>query len=78
MDFKNAFPTISHQMVAAALGLMCIPFLYIRLTLHLLRAPYLCSVGKGYVPVRSTTTRARVRARGTNSPRRCSPWWRPL
>ena len=29
---------------------MCIPFLYIRLILHLLRAPYLYSVGKGYVP----------------------------
>ena len=50
MDFKNAFPTMSHEMVAAALGLMCIPFLYIRLILHLLRAPYLYSVGKGYVP----------------------------
>ena len=36
-------------MVAGALGLMCIPFLYIRLILHLLRAPYLYSVGKGYV-----------------------------
>ena len=41
VDFKNAFPTMSHEMVAAALGLMCIPFLYIRLILHLLRAPYL-------------------------------------
>ena len=50
LDFKNAFPTMSHEMVAAALGLMCIPFLYIRLILHLLRAPYLYSVGKGYVP----------------------------
>ena len=50
MDFKNAFPTMPHEMVAAALGLMCIPFLYIRLILHLLRAPYLYSVGKGYVP----------------------------
>ena len=49
-DFKNAFPTMSHEMVAAALGLMCIPFLYIRLVLHLLRAPYVYSVGKGYVP----------------------------
>ena len=46
---KNAFPTMSHEMVAAALGLMCIPFLYIRLILHLLRALYLYSVGKGYV-----------------------------
>ena len=42
---------MSHEMVAAALGLMCIPFLYIRLILHLLRAPYLYSVGKGYVPI---------------------------
>ena len=50
VDFKNAFPTMSHEIVAAALGLMCIPFLYIRLILHLLRAPYLYSVGKGYVP----------------------------
>ena len=50
VDFKNAFPTMSHEMVAAALGLMCIPFLYIRLILHLLRAPYLYSVGKGYIP----------------------------
>ena len=50
VDFRNAFPTMSHEMVSAALGLMCIPFLYIRLILHLLRAPYLCSVGKGYVP----------------------------
>ena len=50
VDFKNAFPTMSHEMVAAALGLMCIPFLYIWLILHLLRAPYLYSVGKGYVP----------------------------
>ena len=50
MDFKNAFPTMSHEMVAAALGLMCIPFLYIQLILHLLRAPYLYSVGKRYVP----------------------------
>ena len=50
VDFKNAFPTMSHEMVAVALGLMCIPFLYIRLILHLLRAPYLYSVGKGYVP----------------------------
>ena len=50
VDFKNAFPTMSHEMVAAALGLMCIPFLYIQLILHLLRAPYLYSVGKGYVP----------------------------
>ena len=49
MDFKNAFPTMSHEMVAA-LGLMCIPFLYIRPMLYLLRAPYLYSVGKGYVP----------------------------
>ena len=44
------FPTMSHEMMAAALGLMCIPFLYIRRILHLLRAPYLYSVGKGYVP----------------------------
>ena len=29
---------------------MWIPFLYIRLILHLLRASYLYSVGKGYVP----------------------------
>ena len=43
------FSTMSHEMVAAALGLMCIPFLYIRLILRLLRAPYLYSVGKGYV-----------------------------
>ena len=50
MDFRNAFPTMSHEMVSAALGLMCIPFMYIRLILHLLRAPYLYSVGKGYVP----------------------------
>ena len=50
MDFRNAFPTMSHEMVSAALGPMCIPFLYIRLILHLLRAPYLYSVGKGYVP----------------------------
>ena len=50
VDFKNALPTMSHEMVPAALGLMCIPFLYIRLILHLLRAPYLYSVGKGYVP----------------------------
>ena len=50
VDFRNAFPTMSHEMVLAALGLMCIPFLYIRLILHLLRAPYLYSVGKGYVP----------------------------
>ena len=50
VDFKNAFPTMSHEMVAAALGLMCIPFLNIRLILHLLCAPYLYSVGKGYVP----------------------------
>ena len=50
MDFKNAFPTMSHEMVAAALGLMCIPFLHIRLILHMPRAPYLYSVGKGYVP----------------------------
>ena len=49
-DFRNAFPTMSNEMVSAALGLMCIPFLYIRLILHLLRAPYLYSVGKGYVP----------------------------
>ena len=35
VDFKNAFPTMSHEMVSAALGLMCIPFLYIRLILHL-------------------------------------------
>ena len=49
VDFKNAFPTMSQEMVAAALGLMCIPFLYIRLILHLLCAPYLYSVGKGYV-----------------------------
>ena len=41
---------MSHEMVSAALGLMCIPFLYIRLILHLLCAPYLYSVGKGYVP----------------------------
>ena len=50
VDFRNAFPTMSHEMVSAALGLMCIPFLYIRLILHLLRAPYLYSVGNGYVP----------------------------
>ena len=50
MDFRNAFPTMSQEMVSAALGLMCIPFLYIRLILHLLRAPYLYSVCKGYVP----------------------------
>ena len=50
MDFKNVFSTMSHEMVAAALGLMCIPFLYIRRILHLLRAPFLYSVGKGYVP----------------------------
>ena len=41
---------MSHEMVSAALGLMCIPFLYIRLILHLLSAPYPYSVGKGYVP----------------------------
>ena len=29
---------------------MCIRFLYIRLIWHVLRAPYLYSVGKGYVP----------------------------
>ena len=50
MDFKNAFSTMSYEMVAAALGIIRIPFLYIRLMLHLLRAPYLYSVGKEYVP----------------------------
>ena len=50
VDFRTAFPTMFHEMVLAALGLMFIPFLYIRLILHLLRAPYLYSVGKGYVP----------------------------
>ena len=50
VDFRNAFPTMSHEMVSVALGLMCILILYIRLILHLLRAPYLYSVGKGYVP----------------------------
>ena len=48
MDFKNTFPTGSHEMVAATLGLICIPFLYIRLILHMMWAPYLYSVGKGY------------------------------
>ena len=48
VNFKNAFPTMSHEMVAAALGPMCILFLYIWLILHLLRAPYVYSVGKGY------------------------------
>ena len=28
VDFKNVFPTMSHEMVVAALGLMCILFLY--------------------------------------------------
>ena len=41
---------MSHEIVSAAPALMCIPYLYIRLILHL-RAPYLYSVGKGYVPV---------------------------
>ena len=50
VDFRNAFPTMSHEMLSAALGLMCIPFLYIHLIPHLLRAPYLYSVGKGYLP----------------------------
>ena len=50
VDFKNVFPTMLHEMVAAALGPMCIPFLYIRIILHVLRAPYLYSLGKGYVP----------------------------
>ena len=50
MDFKNGFATVSHEMVAAALGPMCIPFLYPRLILHLLRASYLYLVGKGYIP----------------------------
>ena len=76
VDFRNAFPTMSHEMVSAALGLMCIPFLYIRLILHLLRAPYLYSVGKGYVAVK-TTTQGQAHARGIHSPRRCSPWWHP-
>ena len=50
MDFRNVFPTLSHETVAAALGLMCISFLYIPQILHLLRAPYVYSVGKRYVP----------------------------
>ena len=50
VDFRNAFPMMSHEMVSVALGVMCIPFLYIRPILHLLRPPYLYSVGKGYVP----------------------------
>ena len=50
VDFKNAFPMMSHEMVAAPLGLMCTPFLYIRLILHLMRAPYLYSMGKAYAP----------------------------
>ena len=50
VDFRSAFSTMSHEMVSAALGLMCILFLYIRLILHFLRAPCLYSVGKGYVP----------------------------
>ena len=50
VDFRNAFPTMSHEMVSAALGLMCILFLYIPPILHLLRAPYLYLGGKGYVP----------------------------
>ena len=77
MDFRNAFPTMSHEMVSAALGLMCIPFLYIRLILHLLRAPYLYSFVKGYVPGVYHHPRAGS-ARETHSPRYCSPWWRPL
>ena len=50
VDLKNAFPTMSPEMVAAALGLMCTPFLYIQPIPHLLRAPYMYSAGKGYVP----------------------------
>ena len=72
VDFRNAFPTMSHEMVSAALGLMCIPFLYIRLILHLLRAPYLYSVGKGYVPGVYHHPRVGTR-QGILSPRHCSP-----
>ena len=68
VDFKNAFPTMSHEMVAAALGLMCIPFLYIRLILHLLRAPYVYSVGKGYVQGVYHHPRAGTRQGGPLSP----------
>ena len=68
VDSKNAFPTMSHEMVAAALGLMCIPFLYIRPIPHLLRAPYLYSVGKGYVPRVYHHPRARTRQRDPLSP----------
>ena len=47
---------------------MCIPFLYIRLILHLLRAPYLYSVGKGYVPGVYHYPRAGTRQGGPLSP----------
>ena len=68
MDFKNVFPTMSHEMVAAALGLMCIPFLYIRLIFHLLRAVYLYLVGEGYVPGFYHQPRAGTRQGDTLSP----------
>ena len=46
---NNVFPTMSHKMVVAAPGLMTIPQLHIKPILHLLLAPYLYSVKKGYV-----------------------------
>ena len=69
MGFKNAFPTMSHEMVAAALDLMCIPFLYIRLILH-----RTCTEQAKDTSPRSTITRARVRAKGFRCPQCYSPW----
>ena len=60
--------TMSHEMVSAALGLMCIPFLYIRLIMHLLRAPYMYSIGKGYLPGINHHPRAGTRQADPLSP----------
>ena len=49
INFRKAFPTMSHCLCEAALRVMCIPMPTIYLILHLLKAPHLFSVGSGYV-----------------------------
>ena len=77
IDFRNAFPTMSHALCDATSEALAIPTPTIALIMHLLQAPYLFSVGQGYVPdiaLTYDTTPQPECDRGTHCCQHCFRW----